>query len=154
MLYYRKTNLVLEQEHVDDSTSSSAIVSDSGNDVYLQIRRFVVVAVQYGYVHACSISNYRDQGTLAPGCDPREYTIVYLSGTRPCFLEGEFERGMTKDPIEIMPTEPGLTLPPSCRLRFGKTYPVEWNVKVKDIGKVAPEHLTKLVEYWRQHPLF
>jgi hypothetical protein len=87
---------------------------------------------------------------MKPGCRPSEHTIVHFSGTRPFYFDGEYESGMTKDPIEIVPAEPNATMDPTSRLRFGKTFPVEWNVKVKDIGQVAPHHMAKLIEYWRE----
>jgi hypothetical protein len=34
------------------------------------------------------------------------------------------------------------------RLRFGKTYAIEWNVKVKDLGMVVPEDMPKLRQYY------
>lgn len=39
---------------------------------------------------------------------------------------------------------------PASRLRFGKVYPIEWNVKVKDIGMIVPEDLSKLILYWKE----
>ena len=57
---------------------------------------------------------------------------------------------MTKDPIEIIPVDATVTMNAASRLRFGKTYPVEWNVKVKEIGQVHPIHLRKLLRYWNE----
>lgn len=57
---------------------------------------------------------------------------------------------MTKDPIAVEPADSSLTMPVSSRIRFGKTYPIEWNVKVKDIGRVVPEDLRKLITYWKE----
>lgn len=36
------------------------------------------------------------------------------------------------------------------RLRFGKTYSIEWNVKVKDLGMVVDEDMPKLLYYYKQ----
>ncbi|CAN9461435.1 unnamed protein product [Alternaria alternata] len=96
------------------------------------------------------IGTYSGRGSLKAGCIPAEHTIVYLSGTDPayCYLPGEYESGMTKEPIEIIPVDSSMTLRRESRVRFGKTYPIEMNVKVKDIGQVHPDHLTKLVQYW------
>ncbi|KAI4945166.1 hypothetical protein J4E91_008143 [Alternaria rosae] len=41
--------------------------------------------------------------------------------------------------------EPGV----NSRIRFGKTYPIEQNVKVKDIGHIHPSHVGKLLQYWK-----
>ena len=81
---------------------------------------------------------------------PSEHAIVYLPGTDPttCYLPGEYDSGMTKEPIEITPVDTSIVLRPESRIRFGKTYPIEKNVKVKDIGQVNPNHLSKLFQYW------
>lgn len=121
--------------------------------VFSQIRRFVIVNVKYGFVEACGISTYGGRGALKPGCVPSEHTIVYSSGTDPssCYLPGEWQAGMTNEPIEIIPSnpnDPSLNISPTSRLRFGKTFPIECNVKVKDIGRVHPRDLSKLMHYW------
>jgi hypothetical protein len=58
---------------------------------------------------------------------------------------------MTKEAIEIQPVDNTISIDPASRLRFGKTFPVEMNVKVKNIGKVTPEHMGRLISYWKQY---
>ncbi|KAF2660413.1 hypothetical protein K491DRAFT_711899 [Lophiostoma macrostomum CBS 122681] len=118
--------------------------------VYSQIRRFAVVAVKRGFVYACAISTYSKRGTLKPGCNAAEHSVIYLSGSQPSIFEGEIQNGLSKEPIEIQPADSTVHMDPSCRLRFGKTYPVEMNVKVKDIGRVVPHHMSKFIRYWRE----
>lgn len=96
------------------------------------------------------IGTYSGRGVLKEGCVPEEHTIVYLSGTDPgsCYLRGEYQSGMVKDPIEVVPVDASITLRHDSRIRFGKTYPIEKNVKVKDIGQVHPSQIGTLVQYW------
>jgi len=49
---------------------------------------------------------YALRGVLKPGYNASEYTIAYLKGQQPVSLDGEKERGMCKDPIEIESTDP------------------------------------------------
>jgi hypothetical protein len=56
---------------------------------------------------------------------------------------------MTKEPIMIEPTDTLETMDPSSRLRCGKIYSIEWNVKVRDIGMVASSDKEKLLRYYR-----
>ena len=56
---------------------------------------------------------------------------------------------MTNEPIAIEPADTTLIMHAASRLRFSKTYPIEWNVKVKDIGRVIPEDMSKLISYWK-----
>ncbi|RYO26263.1 hypothetical protein AA0113_g2793 [Alternaria arborescens] len=96
------------------------------------------------------IGTYSGKGVLKHGCMPAEHAIVYLSGTDPasCYLPGEYGSGMTKMPIEIVPVDSSITLRRESRVRFGKTYPIEMNVKVKDIGRVEASQLGRLLRYW------
>ncbi|KAF1930299.1 uncharacterized protein M421DRAFT_418617 [Didymella exigua CBS 183.55] len=121
-------------------------------EVYSQIRRFVVVKVnrQRHFIYACAISTYGKRGTLKRGCNASEHTAVYLEGSNPYTLQGEWERGMTKDPIMITPTNPQEFMEPTSRLRCGRIYSIEWNVKVKDIGMVATHDRTKLLQYFSE----
>lgn len=64
-------------------------------------------------------------------------------------MQGEYESGMTKEPIEVIPSTPEEKMHPASRIRFGKIFPVECNVKVKDIGMVHPDHIPKLIKYWK-----
>lgn len=65
-------------------------------------------------------------------------------------MHGERGNGMNKEPIEIEPSDPNDKMDPASRLRFGKTFPIEWNVKVKEIGKVSSSHMSKLMRYMRE----
>lgn len=120
-----------------------------GEEVYSQIRRFVIVQVRKKkhFVKACPITTYSKRGTLKRNCYPPEHAVAYFYGTQPGYLPGE--DGMTKEPIEIYPSTSAEIMEPASRIRFGRTYPVEWNVKVKDIGRVMDSHMTRLIQYWR-----
>jgi hypothetical protein len=67
------------------------------------------------------------------------------------FLSGEWERGMTKEPIEIEPASATEEMEPASRLRFGTIYSIEWNVKVREIGRVARKHMSKFVKYYQDY---
>jgi hypothetical protein len=56
---------------------------------------------------------------------------------------------MTKSPIAIKPADPNEPMLPTSRLRFGKTYTIECNVKVRNIGEVIPENRTELSRYYQ-----
>lgn len=94
-----------------------------------------------------AITTYGERGVLKPGCNASEHAIVYLKGSQPQYIPGEYEKGMKKSPIAIEPTDPSEQMLPTSRLRLGKTYSIECNVKVRDIGKVAFEHRTMLLRY-------
>jgi hypothetical protein len=96
-----------------------------------------------------AISTYSGRATLKRGCIPSEHSIIYVEGAHPVMYDGE---ALTKAPIAVRPaaSEPNLVLKPASRLHYGKAYPVEMNVKVKDLGDVVPEDLTNLLAYYIQ----
>jgi hypothetical protein len=97
-----------------------------------------------------AITTYGDRGALKRGCKASEHTIVYLKGKQPIWISGELEKGMTKEPIMIEPTDAQETMKATSRLRCGKIYSIEWNIKVRDIGMVASQDKEKLLRYYRE----
>jgi hypothetical protein len=72
-----------------------------------------------------------------------------MTGSQATTYQGELERGMTKEPIEVTPDDETETMLPASRLRFGKHYSIEWNVKVREIGIVAPRYRSRLMKHYR-----
>lgn len=95
------------------------------------------------------ITTYSGQGCLKKGCIPSEHSVVHI-GTSPNYFQGEYEAGLTKAPIRIVPANSNLTMKPASRVHYSKSYPIEMNVKVKDIGNVAQEDLDKFIAYYNQ----
>jgi hypothetical protein len=110
------------------------------------------IAYTFRLTWLSGIGTYSNRGTRKGGCRPSEHAIVYLQGTDPafCYLQGEKDSGMIKDAIEILPVDSSIRLRSNSRIRFGKTYPIEKNVKVKDIGQVHPSHVGRLLQYWNE----
>jgi len=73
---------------------------------------------------------------------------MYVRGTTPTTFQGEYELGLTKRAICIDPADSRVVIHTASRLHYAKAYPVEMNVKVKDIGDVAPEDLSYVITYY------
>lgn len=120
-----------------------------GENAYSEIRRFIVVNPKGTFSQCIPIQTYRNQGTLKPGLLVQDHGLVYTGGPwtpAPSLLFGE---GITKQPIRVEPKD-NEYLRSESRINFGKPYAVEHNVKVKEIGMVAPEHLHLLRAYFEQ----
>lgn len=107
---------------------------------------FPVVSPRHKLIAQRPIFTYQDQGTLKPGVEPNEHAIAYSWGEQPRLLQGEAQ--LTKDPICIVMTDTGKPLNYASRIFFGIHHPIQYNVKVKDLGYVIPDHLENLVGYW------
>ncbi|KAL1794334.1 hypothetical protein ACET3X_007755 [Alternaria dauci] len=117
-----------------------------GEFVHTQIRRFIVVRMKQGFAYCVPIFTYNNQGTKKPGVIPREHAVAYSYGYQPLLLPNEV--GIEKEPICIVmnPHEPALST--ASRIFFGIQHPIQYNVKVKDLGYVHPDHLSNFLGYW------
>ena len=100
------------------------------------------------FVNECSpIFTYNNRATLKPGVVPDEHAVAYSYGSQPALLPGE--PPLKKRPICIIPTYKEQTLSPAARIFFGVHHPIQYNVKVKDLGSVHPEYIQILLDNWR-----
>ncbi|EOA84701.1 uncharacterized protein SETTUDRAFT_136688 [Exserohilum turcica Et28A] len=140
-----------------------------GEVVHSQIRRFIVISPRQGFCYAIPIFTYNGNGTKKPGLDPIAHAIAYSEGYLPSLLEGETK--LEKEPIcksfryrflcnqaLTSRTNLGITMTPNVpplvtasRIFFGIHHPIQHNVKVKDVGKVHPDDITNLLDYWNMH---
>ncbi|KAF7573643.1 hypothetical protein PtrM4_085480 [Pyrenophora tritici-repentis] len=123
-----------------------------GEMVHAQIRRFIVVQQKREFCYALPIFTYNKQGTKKPGVVPSEHAIAYSYGYEPILLPGEAR--LEKDPICIVSND-SEPLSTASRIYFGIHHPIQYNVKVKDLGYVVPVDLSKLHNYWiKEGPLY
>ena len=60
------------------------------------------------------------------------------------------EEGIVRPPIAVIIEDGEQFISPLARLDCGRVYTVEDNLKVMKIGRVQPESLPKLEEYFRE----
>lgn len=82
------------------------------------------------------------------GLDLKENPVVFLSTTHPILSFGDMA------PIEIEPANSEVLLEPGSRLMFGKTFPIDWKVAVKELGKVAEKDMTRMLALWHEKDCF
>ncbi|KAJ4992587.1 hypothetical protein SVAN01_01970 [Stagonosporopsis vannaccii] len=118
------------------------------NWVYTNVRRFVVVRPRREFCFACPIFTYGGRATTKHGVHAREHAIVYTSGYSPQLLPGE--AGITKTSICVVMTDNNPALNEASRIYFGIHHPIQYNVKVKEIGYVHPEWIPHLIGNWKE----
>ncbi|OAL51761.1 hypothetical protein IQ07DRAFT_564121 [Pyrenochaeta sp. DS3sAY3a] len=128
------------------SYNSSLTYVKYGELAHTQVRRFIVVRQKKAFCYAIPIFTYKNQGTLKPGVEPNEHAIAYSWGEQPSLLQGEAQ--LSKDPICIVMTDNGEPLHYASRIFFGIHHPIQYNVKVKDLGYVIAAHMQNLIGYW------
>ncbi|CAN9449030.1 unnamed protein product [Alternaria alternata] len=117
-----------------------------GEYVFTHIRRFVVMKRRREFCFAIPIFSYGSRGTTKPGVNPDEHAIIYSDGYSPHLVVGEAP--LKKSPIRVVMTEYQHPLATACRVYFGIHHPIQYNVKVKDVGIVHGDDLPLLLSYW------
>jgi hypothetical protein len=94
------------------------------------------------------IFRYGMRATLKHGVIPNEHAIAYSYGYSPQLLPGEQE--LSKGPICIVMNTGEKPLSITSRIYFGIHYPIQYNVKVKDLGYVLEDCIPDLLGYWNE----
>ncbi|KAF1848726.1 uncharacterized protein K460DRAFT_403996 [Cucurbitaria berberidis CBS 394.84] len=133
----------------DYNTSGSInTVRWKGNLVYTNIRRFVVVRQRREFCYACPIFTYSGNATTKRGVRAAEHGIAYSWGQEPNLIQGE--RGITKASLPVVMATNESNLDPASRIYYGIHHPIQYNVKVKEIGCVPEAYITTLIGNWRE----
>jgi len=119
-------------------------------DVYKKVYRFIVTKAvsREHWSHCLRISTHGGRACTKPGLDQRKHTIVYTGAQPPDKLPGE--NRLNKEPIRIIPIDQSEKLDPLSRVNLAKTYPIEHNIRVKEVGRVSQADLKKLQTYCRE----
>jgi hypothetical protein len=99
------------------------------------------------WVTKCSpIFTYGGQATTKPGVQPDEHAIAYSQSRQPMLVNNE--EPLINQPICIVDA-PGVgPLHLASRIYFGIHHPIQYNVKVKDLGQVHDDYIQRLRGYW------
>ena len=96
---------------------------------------------------ASRISSHGGQGAVGKLINQKEHGIVYMGETPPKKLPEEIN--LLKDPIRVMPADTSQNLHPLSRVHYAKPYPVEHNVKVREVGMVSQRDRRKVLRYYQ-----
>ncbi|ETN43157.1 uncharacterized protein HMPREF1541_02315 [Cyphellophora europaea CBS 101466] len=111
--------------------------------------QYVVVKEGHGFCWAIPITTYGGLGTCKRGLSAAEveaHAVVYSTSKPPSLLDGE--RPLTKTHIAVN-CHGDHQLHRASRINFAKVTTIEHNVRVMDIGRIAPESLAHFNEYWK-----
>jgi hypothetical protein len=93
------------------------------------------------------IYTYSGRGTTKHGVQASDHGIVYSYGTQATLLPGEF--GITKPSLQVVMAQGEKDLHVASRIYYGIHHPIQYNVKVKDIGYVVPDQVHILIANWK-----
>ena len=85
----------------------------------------------------------------SPPAPQEQIARIPKEGRRPSGEVGVFdESGMTKDPIRMTVDHVSYALNPASRLHFGRVYSVKHDTRVKSLGVIHVDSITKVIEYY------
>jgi hypothetical protein len=131
----------------DYTSRSISSVKYQDNYVHTNVRRFVVVRQKREFCFACPVFTYSGRATTKPGVAASEHGIAYSWGSQPTLLPGEY--GITKPSLTVVMIEGEKILDKASRIYYGIHHPIQYNVKVKDIGYVVPDQVHLLISNWK-----
>lgn len=95
------------------------------------------------------ISTYSGKATLKSGVVADEHAVAYSYGRAPQLLPGEGP--LSKHAICVVMNKGESPLLEAARIYFGIHHPIQYNVKLKDLGYVHPDWQPTFLGYWNMH---
>ncbi|KAF2234651.1 purine and uridine phosphorylase [Viridothelium virens] len=113
---------------------------------FQKIRRFMVIRGRPAHCLCLVVHTYGSQGTSKIGARASDHAVVIPAG-KPVVLHPE-EKELKKDPIQIIVEDSRVELDHTARLDFSRVYTVEYNLPVRNIGRIHPKDLSKFESYF------
>lgn len=145
-----------------EDNGSISEVKYAGHYVHTQVRKYVVVRRKREFCYAwcvlhadassskltahSPIYTYSGNGTAKRGARPQEHGVVHSLGHSPILVAGEPHNVMPAIPVTMV--DPRRPLHTASRVYFGLHQAIQYNVKVKEVGRVAQSYLHILMVNW------
>jgi hypothetical protein len=111
---------------------------------FSKARRFVIIKVFSSHCICLPLLTYSGRGTGKARIKGHEHAAVF-TGSKAVLAPGEAKNGL-RPPLRVIPDRVEGELDPMTRLNYAKLYTVEYNVKVRFIGRVDPRSMPDLVK--------
>jgi hypothetical protein len=119
---------------------------------YAKFRWFVVVRKRLHHSLCFSITTFGGRGATKPSRG-RAKDFVVLYSNQVDAPQPYPEEQITRDPVAIIIEDGDQYISPLARLDCGRIYTVEDNLRVMKIGRVHPESLDNLENYYKESVL-
>ncbi|KAF2181248.1 hypothetical protein K469DRAFT_589579 [Zopfia rhizophila CBS 207.26] len=114
--------------------------------VYLKVRRFVVVRARSTFCLCIPISTYQGQATTKANVAAQDHApVVPIGGVAQLHPE---EHRLTKSPLYIKVEDPSISIDLMSRINFAKIYTLEYNIRVRNVGRISSTSIKTLEEYF------
>jgi hypothetical protein len=120
-----------------------------GPPVVVKIRRFVVIRPKSTFCLCLPIHTYNGQATTKPGVVAQDHAAVVAENDQVQYLPQEAELAKTPIYIKVENTSTG-PIDPASRINFAKIYTVEYNVKVRKVGRIVADSVWRMDQYFAE----
>ena len=123
--------------------------STSTQMVHAKPRIFVVVRQKSKHCLCVPVYTYHQQATSKPGVNPEDHAPLIVDGTSVEFHENE-EKEKLKKALSMIPEGQKAQWSPMSRINLGKVQSVEYNLKVRTVGRLTHSSTTDLEILFRE----
>lgn len=120
-----------------------------GAGLHVKDRIFVVVRQRALHCLCLPVYTYSAQGTSKLGVKPEDHAPLIRENTT-LELHPDEQQGRLKKPIILILEDTTLQWSPLSRINLAKVQSVEYNLKVKTVGRVSPDCLADLEAMFRE----
>lgn len=115
---------------------------------FWKIRRYVVIRPKPSHCMCLPIRTYSGKATSQEGTQAQEHAAVIPIGGHIQFHPEE--EHLKRSPIQLKLEDPHLSIDPMSRINFARVYTVEYNLKVRNVGRVISESIKQMEEYFAE----
>ena len=110
-----------------------------------ELRRFIVIRSKPAHCLCLPVHTYGRQATSKPGVVVDDHAAIVPLG-RSMQLHAE-EKPLSKQPLYIILEDRNIDIDYTSRIDFARIYTFEYNVPIRNIGRVSAESIGILEEY-------
>jgi hypothetical protein len=115
---------------------------------YWKIRRFVTIRSRPAHCLCLPISTYRGKGATKQGMQTGDHAAVLAYQDQDVLDDSWTEEGLKDTPIYVKVEDPSLSIDRTSRINFAKVLTVDYNLRVRNIGRVVGQSIKVMEEYF------
>lgn len=143
------TQVSLPQTNGVSDTIASLDGMAGGTTLHIKTRMFVVIRQRAQHCLCLPVYTYSQQGTSKVGVKPEDHAPLIKEHTE-LVLHPDEQGSKMQRPIVLILEDATLQWSPLSRINVSKVQSVEYNLKVKTVGRISPDCLADLEAMFRE----
>lgn len=137
--------------HANGALDTTSVLDGktSATTLHVKIRMFVVIRQRSQHCLCLPVYTYSQQGTSKAGVKPEDHAPLIKENTE-LVLHPDEQGTRLQRPIILILEDATLQWSPLSRINLSKVQSVEYNLKVKTVGRISPDCLADLETMFRE----